>query len=102
MTAPSLGGRGRSGGGGSIYDLGYRVYEGPRLGRRAAVGALLFHTLRTAYGLGRNARSKILPVGVVLLAIVPPLLAIGILVLFAQFAGAMDAAEALEALQPIR
>ena len=59
MTTAPLGGRGGAGRGGSIYDLGYRGYEGPRLGRRAAVGALLINTLRTAYGLGRNAQANI-------------------------------------------
>lgn len=102
MSAAPLGGHGGTGRGGSIYDLGYRGYEGPRLGRRAAVGALLVHTLRTAYGLGRNTRSKIVPVGLVLLAILPALLAIGFLVLFAQFARGIEAAEAIEALQPIQ
>lgn len=102
MTGPPIEPSSRSGRGGSIYDLGYRGYEGPRLGRRAAVGALLTHTARTAYGLGRNARSKIAPVGLVLLAVLPALLAIGVLVLFAQFAPALEASEALEALQPIR
>ena len=102
MTTTPLGGRGGAGRGGSIYDLGYRGYEGPRLGRRAAVGALLINTLRTAYGLGRNARSKIVPVGLVLLAILPSLLAIGFLVLFAQFAPVLEASEAIEALQPIK
>jgi ABC-2 type transport system permease protein len=102
MTASPLGGRGGSGRGGSIYDLGYRGYEGPRLGRRAAVASLLVHTLRTAYGLGRNTRSKVVPVGLVLLAILPALLAIGFLVLFAQFATVLEASEAIEALQPIK
>ena len=102
MSAAPLGGRSGAGRGGSIYDLGYRGYEGPRLGRRAAVGALLIHTLRTAYGLGRNTRSKVVPVGLVLLAILPALLAIGFLVLFAQFAGGLEASEAIEALQPIQ
>jgi ABC-2 type transport system permease protein len=102
MTSAPLGGRGPSERGGSIYDLGYRGYEGPRLGRRAAVQALLLHTLRTAYGLGRSARSKIMPVGLVLLALLPAMLAIGVLVLFAQFAPALEASEAIDALQPVR
>ena len=33
-----------SGPGGSIYDLGYQGYEGPRLGREAAIRALFWHT----------------------------------------------------------
>jgi ABC-2 type transport system permease protein len=85
--------------GGSIYDLGYRGYEGPRLGRRAAVAALLTHSMRTAYGLGRNARSKALPVGLVLLAILPSLLGLGIIALVAQLG---PAGEAMEAISPIR
>jgi ABC-2 type transport system permease protein len=86
-------------GSGSIYDLGYRGYEGPRLGRQAAVAALLSHSLRTAYGLGRSARSKIMPVGLVLLAILPSLLALGIIALVAQIG---PAGEAMEAISPIR
>src|SRR6187455_2179044 len=85
--------------GGSIYDLGYRGYEGPRLGRRGAVVALLTHSLRTAYGLGRGARSKIMPVGLVLLALLPSLLALGIIALISQLG---DAGEAMEAISPVR
>ncbi len=46
---------------GSIYDLGYRRYDGPRLGRRHAIGALFVHGLRTTFGLGRSGRAKIAP-----------------------------------------
>mgnify|MGYP001583970183 CR=1 FL=1 len=46
---------------GSIYDLGYRGYDGPRLGRRHAVVALFVHGLRAVFGLGRSGRSKIAP-----------------------------------------
>ncbi len=47
--------------GGVIHDLGYRHYTGPRLGRRAIVAALCWHSLRSAFGLGRGARAKIVP-----------------------------------------
>jgi len=102
VTASPL--EGRSGGdrGGSIYDLGYRGYEGPRLGRRAAVTALLTHTLRTAYGLGRNTRSKVMPVGLVVFAILPALLGVGFIVLFSQLGPAGEAMEAMEAFSPFR
>lgn len=53
---------------GVIHDIGYQRYDGPRLGRRHIVGALYLHGLRTAFGLGRSAKSKIFPwliVGVV-------------------------------------
>lgn len=46
---------------GSIYDIGYRGYDGPRLGRRHAVAALFRHSLRSVFGIGRPARAKILP-----------------------------------------
>lgn len=45
----------------SIHDIGYRHYEGPRLGRRYARRSLFTQSLRGAYGLGRSARSKVLP-----------------------------------------
>lgn len=84
--------------GGSIYDLGYRGYEGPRLGRRAAVSSLLIHSLRTTYGLGRNARSKVMPIGLVVLATLPSLLMIGIFALMSRMG---EAGEAIAALTPI-
>lgn len=56
---------------GSIYDLGYRRYEGRRLGRREAVAALYVHGLRAAFGLGRRTRSKIFPMGLAIVAAVP-------------------------------
>jgi ABC-2 type transport system permease protein len=84
---------------GSIYDLGYRGYEGPRLGRRAAVWALVAHSTRTAYGLGRSARSKLWPVGLAVLAVLPSVLALGILMLISTL-GAPG--EAIEAISPVR
>ncbi len=47
--------------GGVIHDLGYQRYTGPRLGRRHVVTSLYLHSLRTAFGLGRRATSKIFP-----------------------------------------
>lgn len=48
--------------GGVIHDIGYRKYDGPRLGRWYRVRSLFSQSLRGAYGLGRPAASKILPV----------------------------------------
>lgn len=45
----------------SIHNIGYRHYEGERLGRRYAVRSLFTQSLRGAYGLGRSAKSKVLP-----------------------------------------
>ena len=53
---------------GTIYDIGYRHYDGPRLGRRGAIGAIVGAGLRAVFGLGRSGRSKIIPWGAVMLA----------------------------------
>jgi ABC-2 type transport system permease protein len=46
---------------GVIHDIGYRDYTGPRLGRGYATRSLFVYGLRGAYGLGRSAKSKVLP-----------------------------------------
>src|SRR3954470_18777564 len=46
---------------GVIHDIGYRHYDGPRLGTSYIRRALYVETLRGAYGLGRSARSKVMP-----------------------------------------
>ena len=79
MTAP-----------GSIFDLGYQRYVGPRQGRLAVAISLLLHTLRSAYGIGRGGRAKVVPFGLLILAVAPALLAVGIRALATQ-AGAGDA-----------
>lgn len=78
-------GGGASSSTGNIYDIGYRGYDGPRLGRRHAVATLVRHGLRSVFGLGRPARAKVLPA--VCLAI-PALIAaviVGIMALIARF-----------------
>ena len=47
---------------GVIHDLGYRRYDGPRLGRAAIIRALYWHSLRSAFGIGRGAKAKIVPI----------------------------------------
>ncbi|MFE8944075.1 ABC transporter permease [Streptomyces sp. NPDC007856] len=44
-----------------IHDIGYRGYDGPRLGRAYARRSLYAQSLRGAYGLGRSAKTKVLP-----------------------------------------
>ena len=66
---------------GTIYDIGYRGYTGPRLGRRGAIGAIVGAGLRAVFGLGRSGRSKIIPWGAVILAALPAGVAIGVRVL---------------------
>jgi ABC-2 type transport system permease protein len=79
---------------GAIYDIGYRGYDGPRLGRRGALRALFGAGLRGVYGLGRPFRSKIWPFGAVVLAVLPAVIAITIPALLAG--GDPEAAEFLQ------
>ena len=44
-----------------IHDLGYRRYDGPRLGRAQIIRALAWHSFRAAFGLGRGPKAKIVP-----------------------------------------
>jgi ABC-2 type transport system permease protein len=46
---------------GVIHDIGYRRYDGPRLGRWYAIRSLYSHGVRTAFGLGRSAKAKVFP-----------------------------------------
>ena len=47
---------------GVIHDIGYRRYTGRRLGRAQIIRALYWHSLRSAFGIGRGAKAKIVPV----------------------------------------
>ena len=57
--------------GGVIHDLGYRRYEGERLGRVQIARALCWHSMRSAFGIGRGAKAKIVPLGAFLLICLP-------------------------------
>jgi len=63
-----------------IHDIGYRPYVGPRLGERAVARAFFVTGLRNCYGLGRSGRSKILPMGLLGLMLLPALILVGVLV----------------------
>ncbi len=63
---------------GSIYDLGYRRYDGPRLGRRHAVQALFVYSLRAVFGLGRSGRAKIAPIVLGGLIALPAVFSVGV------------------------
>jgi ABC-2 type transport system permease protein len=47
---------------GVIHDLGYRRYDGPRLGHAQIVRALIWHSFRSAFGIGRGVKAKIIPI----------------------------------------
>ena len=70
---------------GSIYDLGYRRYEGPRLGRAHAIRSLVVHSFRTTFGLGRSGRAKAAPIILGAIAILPAVIIVGGLTVAARF-----------------
>jgi ABC-2 type transport system permease protein len=59
---------------GVIHDLGYQRYRGDRYGRAAIVRALAGYSLRSAFGLGRGARAKIVPVAVFAIMCLPAII----------------------------
>ncbi len=56
---------------GVVFDLGYQHYDGPREGRVRARKALWLNGVRTALGLGRGSRAKVLPSLLFIAAIAP-------------------------------
>jgi ABC-2 type transport system permease protein len=58
---------------GVIHDIGYRGYDGPRLGRAYAMESLFTQSLRGAWGIGRGAKAKLVPFGMLALVLLPAL-----------------------------
>lgn len=59
------------GSGGTIYDLGYQRYDGPRLGRPYAVRSLFFHGLGVVSGARRGFRAWVVPLILAIIAVLP-------------------------------
>jgi ABC-2 type transport system permease protein len=78
---------------GAIYDIGYRGYDGRRLGRRGALRALFGAGLRAVYGLGRPFRSKIWPFALLVLALLPATVSVALPAMLTQ--GGPEAGEFL-------
>jgi ABC-2 type transport system permease protein len=57
-----------------IHDLGYKNYEGPRLGRPAIVRALAWHSFRAAFGFGRSGKAKIVPFLILIVICLPAII----------------------------
>ena len=53
--------RGPEGVGGTVFDIGYRSYAGPREGTGRARRAIVRDGIRIALGFGRSGRAKVLP-----------------------------------------
>jgi ABC-2 type transport system permease protein len=67
---------------GEIYDLGYRNYEGPRLGRWYVVRSLTALSLRHTFGFGRGVGPKVIAFSLIAFTLIPALVqvALGVLV----------------------
>ncbi|MCH0538834.1 ABC transporter permease [Streptomyces sp. MUM 203J] len=63
-----------------IHNIGYRKYDGPRLGRAYARRSLFVQSLRGSYGLGRSAKSKVLPMILLGIMCVPALIIVAVAV----------------------
>jgi len=63
---------------GAVYDRGYRPYDGPRGGRRAATFGLYKATLRRALGIRRPWQQKVAPFVLLAVVTVPAMVDVGI------------------------
>ncbi|MFF7903006.1 ABC transporter permease [Streptomyces sp. NPDC088817] len=63
-----------------IHNIGYRSYDGPRLGRAYARRSLYSQSLRGAYGLGRSVKSKVLPMLLFVVMCVPAAIIVAVAV----------------------
>ncbi|MGX1669997.1 ABC transporter permease [Streptomyces sp. NPDC055400] len=63
-----------------IHNIGYRHYDGPRLGRAYARRSLFSQSLRGSYGLGRSAKSKVLPMLLFVVMCTPALIMVAVAV----------------------
>ncbi|MBE3013711.1 ABC transporter permease [Microbispora sp. NEAU-D428] len=68
-----------------IHDIGYRHYDGVRLGRGRATLALGVQSLRGVFGLGRTVRAKIMPLLLAAIMLMPTVVSIGVMALAKQF-----------------
>lgn len=84
---------------GAIFDLDYRRYEGDRTGRTAIRWAIVRDGVRKVLGLRRKARRKIIPWGLIVLAIIPAIAVVGFQV-FTQGLTGLDAGEVLDDVIP--
>jgi ABC-2 type transport system permease protein len=82
-----------------IHDIGFRHYDGTRFGRGWVVRSLLVETVRGVFGLGRPAKSKVMPWALIAILLIPPLvIAVTILLIggdelpisYTQYPGAME------------
>jgi len=57
-----------------IHDLGYKNYDGPRIGRAGIIRALAWSSFRSAFGFGRSFKAKIVPFLVLIVLCLPAII----------------------------
>lgn len=67
-------------GSGVIHDIGYRHYDGPRLGGGYVLRSLYLQSLLGAYGIGRSAKSKVMPFLLFAVMCVPAIIIVAVVV----------------------
>ncbi len=65
---------------GVIHDIGYRHYDGARLGRAYILRSLYVQGLRSTFGLGRTAKAKVLPFLLLGAMLLPAVILVAVLV----------------------
>jgi ABC-2 type transport system permease protein len=78
MSMVEAGGLAAAGGGGRVYDRGYRPYDGRRGRRGAATFALYKASLRRALGIRRSWRQKVAPFVLLGIVTIPAIVNVGI------------------------
>ncbi|MGH2532752.1 MAG: ABC transporter permease [Thermomicrobiales bacterium] len=63
---------------GEIFDRGYRHYDGPRLGRGHAYGALVRFSIKRALGIRKSWTAKIMPILLYVAVALPVVISLGI------------------------
>src|SRR5688572_14166348 len=63
---------------GSIYDLGYRSYEGRRLGRSYAFTSLFMYSFLSVWGIGRSFWAKFFPFALAVIVMLPSIILLAI------------------------
>jgi ABC-2 type transport system permease protein len=63
---------------GVIHDIGYRGYDGARLGRGYVLRSLYVQGLRSTFGFGRTARAKVLPILLLVATLLPAVIVVAV------------------------
>jgi len=66
---------------GAIHDIGYRRYDGPRLGATYAERSLALSSLRGAFGLGRSTKSKVMPMILAAVMVIPAFIVVAVVII---------------------